>query len=474
MNMYLLIIVLSSPLLFAMESAYVNDIEQPSQVDERRAEWPGDQNVGVQSQIEESDARAVENAHEDSSQKTLNIVIATSKASIPAELLPENWYRQIIEEKLVKSRDGQGQPIIILEIEDTLLPAVKEALYLMTMLDGLSEYKAMQVAYKTFKRHTLSLAQSATLIVTLDYLLVSKPLISAMARICAELTGGNEPDLGLLSSDVRREINYYFYLLYGRYIEGEPKGGVWLQDLIKFKRLDMDIGALVLGGTLELESLSLAHICRLGKLLKLSKDVIFRVNLSGNMLTHLPEHFLRYMHSLKELRLGGNKLVTLPEDLGQEGIQLAVVIINNNQLTSVPGGFARNWLFLKVLMLGGNKLTVLPEDFCQGCPLLESLVLSKNHLRSLPQGFARNWPALKRLLLGDNQLTTLPGNFTQECLCLEYLGLENNSFIELPEQCIHCWGQLTALKQLKLENDDLKRSVVRLEPALKEIIDVPM
>ncbi len=427
------------------------------------------QNVGINRSEEAVDAGIAQNTRVGSSQKTLNVVIAISKDSIPAEFLPEGWYREIIEKKLVG--DPQGEPNITLEIEDTLLPVVKEALYLMKVLEQLPDYKATQLAYKILKKRNFSLDQAATLIVTLDYLMASKPIISAMARIFAKLTQGNEPDLGFLLPEIRREINRYFYLLYDRYIGGEQEGDVWLQDLIKFKKIDLH--SKIKGNKLNLTSLSLVSTCKLGKFLGfIAGASIFIIDLSGNKFTQLPKHFARNLPTLKELDLEKNKLTALPDDFCQECLQLEELGLNQNQLTSLTRAFARNWPALKILNLSDNKLTAFPDDFCQESSQLEELWLHGNQLPSLTRAFARNWPALKILNLADNKLAALPDDFCQESSQLEVLWLNGNQLKGLSEKLIHRLGQLPTLKLLVLQNDDLKLNIVQLEPTLERVIDV--
>ena len=465
MKIYLLIIVLGSTSLFGMDAMEVDRVEEV-----------GSQDAGVQSQTEERvDGVTAQSTHGDSSQEGVDLVIEAAKDILPLQFLPQGgWYRELLgRNNLPIRRDDQGRYLIRLAIEKDLIKVVEEVLLLMRVLEHVSEYNATQIAYKKLKQYTLSLDQAQQLLLALDYLQVSIPLISAMARIYAELTEGNELDLGVMSLDAGREINRYFYLMYGRYIEGGPKGDVWLQDFIKPKREEISEEYQVRNGVyITLENLSLAHICRLGKLQELSRRRILGVDLAHNNLTDLPEYFVKDMPFLEKLYLNNNELMALPENLGfgdTQLIQLIKVDLSHNQLTRLPKGFAKNWRFLKQLYLNNNRLTAWPEEIGIGCPELEVMSFSHNRLTSLPV-FRNNWGRLRQVWLGNNELTTLPAYFSHSFRRLEYLGLEENPFIELPSTFIDALRSLKTLKLVLLKNDELKRSIVEIRPDLESKI----
>ena len=99
------------------------------------------------------------------------------------------------------------------------------------------------------------------------------------------------------------------------------------------------------------------HGCRLAtlapELVRLAGPSITAVDLSGNDLTALPATDLSALRHTRELRVGGNRLVALPESI-RSLAGLTGLYAPNNRLAALPATLA--WLsVLTVLDLDGNR-----------------------------------------------------------------------------------------------------------------------
>ncbi|XP_019383866.1 PREDICTED: chondroadherin-like protein [Gavialis gangeticus] len=81
---------------------------------------------------------------------------------------------------------------------------------------------------------------------------------------------------------------------------------------------------------------------------------------------------------------------------------------------------------LEVLRLGRNRLQTLPDGFLADAPRLRVLDLEGNRLRALPGSFLRASAGIQEVSLGFNALTALPAGVFQPSL--RRLGLANNSW----------------------------------------------
>ncbi len=152
------------------------------------------------------------------------------------------------------------------------------------------------------------------------------------------------------------------------------------------------------------------------------------------------------MAVVEELFVNGNRLTSVPPELGELG-NLRALSLNFNELTSVPaelGGLAK----LEYLGLWSNELTSVPPELGE-LGNLQELDLDENRLASLPPELGR-LERLAVLFLASNQLASVPaelGGLAE----LRVLSLASNGLTSLPREL----GELGNLWLLSLEENRL-------------------
>uniref|UniRef100_UPI00398E353C E3 ubiquitin-protein ligase LRSAM1 isoform X2 n=1 Tax=Pristiophorus japonicus TaxID=55135 RepID=UPI00398E353C len=108
---------------------------------------------------------------------------------------------------------------------------------------------------------------------------------------------------------------------------------------------------------------------------------------TNHLATLLPKSCnIQDLSMLKILDLHGNRLTSLPEDMGQL-FSLQVLNVEQNQLKSLPSSLA-TLAQLQTLNLKGNRIRKLPESL-SGLRSLRMLDISQNRIQSLPQDLAQ-------------------------------------------------------------------------------------
>ncbi len=166
----------------------------------------------------------------------------------------------------------------------------------------------------------------------------------------------------------------------------------------------------------------------------------------SNEISNLPTEF-GALSNLKTLNLSNNKLASYPAALESLG-ELQQLNISSNEISTLPGSIKSLSDQLVTLRLDGNKLTSLPKEIGDLTGLID-LSAQSNALSGLPAEIG-NLNALRNLRLKDNVLIQLPpeiGNLSN----LEILSLESNEITDLPDEI----GDLSHLNRLLLDNNDI-------------------
>ncbi|XP_068441193.1 DISP complex protein LRCH3 isoform X2 [Clinocottus analis] len=169
-----------------------------------------------------------------------------------------------------------------------------------------------------------------------------------------------------------------------------------------------------------------------------------RADMSRNRLSELPLDVCLFV-SLESLNLYQNCLRSLPESL--LNLQaLTYLNLSRNQLTCLPVVVCR--LPLKVLIACNNKLVSLPEEVGQ-LRLLTELDVSCNEIQTLPCQVGQ-LEALRDLNIRRNHLVRLPPELA--ALPLVRLDFSCNKVSCIPS----CYRQLSQLQSILLDNNPLQ------------------
>ena len=194
------------------------------------------------------------------------------------------------------------------------------------------------------------------------------------------------------------------------------------------------------------------------------------LRLQGNYLTTLPDELFQQLQDLKVLSLFRNQLVTLAANLFQRLSQLTNLLLDYNNLRQVPSILFNRLVNLKVLWLDNNKLETLhPHSFLGLSQVTELslgmnrfitlpgrlfldmehlyyLYLYSNKLKTVPHDLFWGLRSVHYLYLNFNQLSTLPSNLFQDLGNLRVLFLDYNELNTLPSNVFDGLGQLKTLK----------------------------
>jgi hypothetical protein len=148
------------------------------------------------------------------------------------------------------------------------------------------------------------------------------------------------------------------------------------------------------------------------------------------------------------LRVANYSKPKLPPDFGVMNSLISSQIVTG-KLESLPTTFATDHPKLKVLKIIGNRLKALPQNI-GGMSKLLLLDVGVNQLRELPESLGNAY-ALRHLNVRMNNLTSLPGSL-QNMGKLRSMIVNNNRLGQLPS-----WiGGLMSLKNIQLQHNLLR------------------
>ncbi|KAJ8316105.1 hypothetical protein KUTeg_006119 [Tegillarca granosa] len=209
----------------------------------------------------------------------------------------------------------------------------------------------------------------------------------------------------------------------------------------------------------------------------INRETMF-VDLSHNVITHIPSRVFHRHHNLLDLDLGHNQIQKLSStgfynltellslDLRGNDIseiengafssfqKLQKLYLQMNKLEKVEHSVFRTLTYLKELHLHGNKLTNISENLFSSLRNLEILDLSHNSILSIQNRALSNLVSLKRLSLANNQISSVTTQTFQGLISLTELNLNKNKIREF--QKYHFDSIRSQIKILKLAYNEIK------------------
>jgi len=188
------------------------------------------------------------------------------------------------------------------------------------------------------------------------------------------------------------------------------------------------------------------------------------LKLEGNQLAHLPEDILR-LTKLERLSLRKNNIKELPDNLG-ELLTLRDFDVSRNELESLPKSLGLI-TGLEKCDFSNNQLTHLPDELGL-LTQLSTLFIQNNTLAYLPKDIG-NLIKLKMLNLSDNDLSTLPKSFSLLIKDSKLLILSNNP---LSSETIDWVNNHSTEDRVSRKSDTMtfvKKGIISLEADIKDL-----
>lgn len=135
----------------------------------------------------------------------------------------------------------------------------------------------------------------------------------------------------------------------------------------------------------------------------LSTLPLYHLNLSENNIRTVPSS-IGDLKQLRVLRLDGNALTQIPDEIGDLSGLINKLYLNDNYMTDLPISLAE--LPVEVMYLQNNNLLEVPAQFGK-LEHLKEIYLSNNQLTTLPVELA-DIDSLKKIDVRDNPIQSIP------------------------------------------------------------------
>ncbi|KAI6645801.1 PH domain leucine-rich repeat-containing protein phosphatase 2-like isoform X3 [Oopsacas minuta] len=165
--------------------------------------------------------------------------------------------------------------------------------------------------------------------------------------------------------------------------------------------------------------------------------VLKEINVSRNLLTHLPARIFWHMRGLTKLNASANHIISLPDRIDK--CLLQYLDASQNNLTTLPMSLLLRLTSLKELNLSCNQLTELPlTSDTQDMSILH-LFLSNNQLTESAVAVISSYKTLVMLDLSHNGITKMADHFFAKMIDLEFVNLSGNLLTHLPSRLSTCY-----------------------------------
>uniref|UniRef100_A0AAZ3SUR8 TIR domain-containing protein n=1 Tax=Oncorhynchus tshawytscha TaxID=74940 RepID=A0AAZ3SUR8_ONCTS len=229
-----------------------------------------------------------------------------------------------------------------------------------------------------------------------------------------------------------------------------------LHDLVNGSRLKIkgltDIACQI--PTLSVLRLEYNNIGNLSEEFLQSCKHMTEVDISNTGLTQLSEFSFRSIEQISALKLGHNRLSSVPKatrnlptlkilDLSFNIIHklgcsdfsnltgLTQLFLFHNQIPNLQGCVFQDLKELRILKLGSNKILTLNDAFMNGLHKLDTLNLAGKKLSSIRKGEFKSLTSLKNVLLFDNQIASMEDGAFEGLVNLTELQLDSNKITQI-------------------------------------------
>ncbi|XP_069485962.1 leucine-rich repeats and immunoglobulin-like domains protein 3 [Ambystoma mexicanum] len=199
-----------------------------------------------------------------------------------------------------------------------------------------------------------------------------------------------------------------------------------------------------------------------------------QLDLGHNRLSSLKISTMSHLHSLREVKLNNNEMVSIP-DLGDLSANITLLSLSSNNIVEVLPEQLQPYLALETLDLSGNNITELktasfpplqlkylyinsnritsmePGTFDNLSGTLQVLKLNRNRISAIPPKMFK-LSHLQHLELNRNKLRKIDGLTFQGLCALKSLKMQRNGIAKLMDGAF--WG-LSNMEVLQLDHNNL-------------------
>ncbi|TVY17910.1 Leucine-rich repeat-containing protein 40 [Lachnellula arida] len=161
-------------------------------------------------------------------------------------------------------------------------------------------------------------------------------------------------------------------------------------------------------------------------------ELLTTLNLTSNNLGNECFEVISQIPSLRDLKLGDNKLIGSLDERVSSLQNLETLELQRNALTSLPGGIAE-LVHLRVLNVNENGLTSLPFTTLRNLPLIELLAAKNKLAGALVSADVEELPKLQVLDVTSNSLTCFAASGQLSLPSLHQLSCSSNRIGRLPD-----------------------------------------
>ncbi|XP_050589538.1 leucine-rich repeat-containing protein 15-like isoform X1 [Bombus affinis] len=141
---------------------------------------------------------------------------------------------------------------------------------------------------------------------------------------------------------------------------------------------------------------------------------ITQLSINRNNIRYLAINTFFYLHSLRKLFIGENKIESIQADAFQNQVLLEELYLNDNQLSYLPIGWCESMKMLRYLNLAGNKFALLESVIYSSDLPVQHLHFERNPLTYIDGSLSRLFPVNMTIYLNVNVTSQCKSNIRNE------------------------------------------------------------